>query len=157
MKILMKSCRPCRWGAFALTLAMTLWVLTTAAQPPRERRAHPPQWRGDIERFHEHDWNLWRGGHWTRARHEGRLGWWWVVGASWYFYPAPVYPYPNPWEPPPVVLVTPPVGTPPPAPPTQYWYYCETARGYYPYVSTCASGWKPVPSTPGEPTSGPSK
>ncbi len=23
------------------------------------------------------------------------MGWWRVLGASWYFYPTPVYPYPN--------------------------------------------------------------
>ena len=29
-----------------------------------------------------------------------------------------------------------------------YWYYCETSRGYYPYVRDCASGWKAVPPAP---------
>ncbi len=29
-----------------------------------------------------------------------------------------------------------------------YWYYCDSARGYYPYVKDCPSGWQPVPSTP---------
>ena len=29
-----------------------------------------------------------------------------------------------------------------------YWYYCETSRGYYPYVKDCASGWKAVPPAP---------
>ena len=31
----------------------------------------------------------WGGGHWLHDRHDGRLGWWWVVGPSWYFYPRP--------------------------------------------------------------------
>jgi hypothetical protein len=150
----MNTCRkigaPRRWFAGALTVVLTLGALTASAQAHKERRTPSPKWHGDIERFHEHDWNLWRNGHWTRARHEGRLGWWWVVGASWYFYPKPVYPYPNPWEPPPAVLVQPPVGTLPPAPTTQYWYYCEAARAYYPYVPTCVGGWKQVPATPGE-------
>ena len=63
-----------------------------------------------------------------------------------YYYPAPVY------YPPPVVVA--------PAGPTQYverseqapqagyWYYCETSRGYYPYVKDCPSGWKAVPPAP---------
>ena len=29
-----------------------------------------------------------------------------------------------------------------------YWYYCETSRGYYPYVKDCPSGWKAVPPAP---------
>jgi hypothetical protein len=29
-----------------------------------------------------------------------------------------------------------------------YWYYCETSRGYYPYVKDCATGWKAVPPAP---------
>lgn len=78
----------------------------------------------------------WRGGHWAHGHHGGRLGWWWVVGPSWYYYPAPVYPYP------PELLV------PLPAP-VQYWYYCEALRGYYPNVSACPTLWKAIPATPG--------
>jgi hypothetical protein len=28
------------------------------------------------------------------------------------------------------------------------WYYCDSAKGYYPYVSQCPEGWKSVPATP---------
>ena len=35
-----------------------------------------------------------------------------------------------------------------PAPQAGYWYYCETSRGYYPYVKECATGWKAVPPAP---------
>ena len=63
-----------------------------------------------------------------------------------YYYPGPVY-YPTP------VVVAPP--SPPvyverndQAPQAGYWYYCETARGYYPYVKECPSGWKAVPPAP---------
>jgi hypothetical protein len=132
----------------AVVVCIALLTLSSAANAQREHRARSPQWHGDIGRFHEHDWGLWRGGHWAHARHDGRLGWWWVVGASWYFYPSPIYPYPNPWEPPPAVLVTPPIGNAPPVPPTQYWYFCESSHGYYPYVQTCINGWKQVPTTP---------
>lgn len=136
-----------------LTVATVFLTLSSTVLAQREHRSRPPQWHGDIGRFHEHDWGLWRGGHWTRARHDGRLGWWWVVGTSWYFYPAPVYPYPNPWEPPPAIVVNPPLGYAPSAPPTQYWYYCESSRGYYPYVPTCADGWKQVPAMPSDASS----
>lgn len=132
-------------------LACASVVVTAALAQPQPRKPPPhaarPHWGGDIQRFHEHDWQLWRGGRWQHGSHAGRLGWWWVVGGVWYFYPAPVYPYPNPWEPPPVEYVTPPAGSVPP-PPTQYWYYCENAKGYYPYVPTCPGGWKQVPATP---------
>ena len=33
-------------------------------------------------------------------------------------------------------------------PPQQYWYYCDSARGYYPYVSNCPEQWRAVPATP---------
>jgi hypothetical protein len=29
-----------------------------------------------------------------------------------------------------------------------WWYYCETSRGYYPYVKECPAGWQRVPPTP---------
>lgn len=144
--------RTCLTPSTLALAAVTVAALTvgSAALAQRERHAPPPpRWHGDISRFHEHDWHLWRGGHWEYARHGGRIGWWWVVGGAWYLYPAPVYPYPNPWEPP-AVIVAPPVEPPPPppAPPTQYWYYCEASHGYYPYLTTCPGGWKPVPAIP---------
>lgn len=34
-----------------------------------------------------------------------------------------------------------------------YWYYCESARAYYPYVQQCPTGWLTVvPSVPTEGT-----
>ena len=63
---------------------------------------------------------------------------------------------------PPMVAGSDPVQTPPPpspAPPPQAgpapagapsgtWYYCESAKTYYPYVSDCKEGWRAVPATP---------
>jgi hypothetical protein len=107
-------------------------------------------WRGDIRHFRNHDFNRWRSGHWNHGYHDGRLGWWWVVSDLWYFYPQLVYPYPDPYTPPPVVVVqpTPQVQVPSAPPPTQYWYYCDQAKGYYPYVPNCPGGWRMVPATP---------
>ena len=28
------------------------------------------------------------------------------------------------------------------------WYYCDSPKGYYPYVHSCPSGWQKVPATP---------
>ena len=80
------------------------------------------------------------------------FGPYWGPGPFWgpypYYYPA-YYPAP----------VYAPVVVSPPQPvqyverndqPLQsgYWYYCETSRGYYPYVKECPSGWKAVPPAP---------
>jgi len=41
-----------------------------------------------------------------------------------------------------------------PAPPvvqqiqSNYWYYCESSKNYYPYVRECASGWQQIEPTP---------
>ncbi len=106
---------------------------------PRGHDGHVagPGWRDhDIHHFHDHDFARWRGGAWHHGWHGGRLGWWWVVGGVWYFYPAPVYPYPNPYEPP--------IGTPPPPP--QVYYYCDDPPGYYPYVPQCRVPWRTMPA-----------
>ncbi|MGB2819245.1 MAG: hypothetical protein WBC37_18710 [Burkholderiaceae bacterium] len=34
------------------------------------------------------------------------------------------------------------------AAPTQWWYWCASANGYYPYVSACSEGWQRVPPQP---------
>jgi hypothetical protein len=107
-------------------------------------------WHGDIARFHEHDWGLWRGGRWVHEDHDGRFGWWWIAGDAWYGYPAPVYPYPDPYQPPEVLAEAPAAAAPSASVPTN-WYYCEAARGYYPYVSTCPGGWKTVPANSAPP------
>jgi hypothetical protein len=96
-------------------------------------------WHGEWG-WHGMDGGRWHGGHWIHGVHLGRLGWWWVVGDGWYFYPAPVYPYPDPYVPPAVV-----------APQAGYWYYCPRASAYYPYVTECPGGWTPV--TPQAPAS----
>jgi len=55
-------------------------------------------------------------------------------GWGYYYYPPPTAVY----EPPPAEAVD----QPPPA----YWYYCGSARTYYPYVNTCPEGWQAVPA-----------
>jgi hypothetical protein len=58
-----------------------------------------------------------------------------------YAYPPPViYPPPVVYAPPPVIYTPPPVYQQPP----QTWYYCDNPAGYYPYVASCNSSWRPV-------------
>jgi hypothetical protein len=40
------------------------------------------------------------------------------------------------------------VPPPPRSSSSGYWYRCTSPEGYYPYVSSCRSGWQRVPATP---------
>ncbi len=127
---------------FSVLLVLSAMASTSMAEERGRGHDRGEPWRGEIHRFHERDIGIWRSGHWVHGRHDGRVGWWWIVRGMWYFYPAAVYPYPDPYQPP-VVNV------PPVAP--QYWYYCSDPAGYYPYLSHCALGWQKVPATPPAP------
>jgi len=155
----------CAAGFACITV---LGVATGAAAEPREHRGDG--WHGDIRAFHERDIQRWRGGRWYRGAYRGHFGWWWIVGGVYYWYPRPVYPYPDPLVPP-VYVEQPPVVTehsmpqqvpPPPSAPGQppqslpqaaagTWYYCDSAKSYYPYVADCPGGWRAVPATPNAP------
>ncbi|MGH7333122.1 MAG: hypothetical protein ACREKS_10345 [Candidatus Rokuibacteriota bacterium] len=78
-----------------------------------------------------------------------------------YYYPYGAYaPYPAPvivQQDPQVYIQQTPSAQAAPAPsdpgqpqPSQYWYYCEDERGYYPYVQQCPRGWMTVvpPASP---------
>lgn len=141
---------------------MALLGLAMAGMPAHAQRFEGHSaFHGDIGHFHEHDWAVWHGGHWEHSFHDGRWGWWWIAGGVWYFYPYPIYPYPDPYIPP---VVTAPVTVepaPPPAPQPTAWYYCASARGYYPYVPACPEGWRatapnsPAPTVPAAPPPAP--
>jgi hypothetical protein len=88
-----------------------------------------PGWHGDIHNF---DHGHWRGGHWWHGGYGGRDGWWWIVGPDWYWYSAPVYPYPDAYVPPGMT--------------SGYWYWCEQYQDYYPNVGACPSGWQAEPA-----------
>jgi len=115
-------------AAVALCAAMGLGIAVPA-------EAQQTWWRDDIHRFHEHDLGVWRQGRWFHGDHGGRLGWWWIVGGIWYFYPVPIYPYPDPYVPP---LAA--------APVPQYYYWCSLPPGYYPQVPVCRVPWQAVPA-----------
>jgi hypothetical protein len=70
-----------------------------------------------------------------------------VWGPGWYS------PYYSPYYYPPQVIVVPPpqpqvyieqVQEPAPTAGQQYWYFCKSAQGYYPYVKECPDGWQKV-------------
>lgn len=129
------------------------------------RRWHEPRHHHSYRDYR--DVNRWHEGYWRHSVISGRLGWYWVVGNEYFYYRAPVYPYPAPYvsevvvsptviQPAPV-FVQPPVVTVPVAPAAPViqqqnlppvWYYCEASKTYYPYVSKCAGEWKQVPAVP---------
>lgn len=136
-------------GGIALCIGMVSSFAVADRGHDDRHYSHGDHWHGDIRYFHVHDYPRWREGRWYHGRHGGAWGWWWIAADSWYLYPAPIYPYPDPYEPPVVVQ---PQSAPPanlPAPP-QNWYYCRSTRAYYPYVSTCPEGWQAVPAQPAD-------
>ncbi|HEX4299866.1 MAG TPA: hypothetical protein VH327_03260 [Gammaproteobacteria bacterium] len=102
---------------------------------------------GDIRYFHDRDFYAWHGGYWHHSWYGGRFGWWWVVSGVWFFYPVPVYPYPDPYVPSGFAAPPPPEAedAPPPAS-DQFWYFCPASNAYYPYVPACPTGWQQVPA-----------
>ena len=84
-------------------------------------------------------------GHHFRGHHGFRssvvIGGVWLGPGYWgpYWYP-PYYPY-YPYEPVPVAA-EPQTYIEQPGP--SYWYFCEAARAYYPYVRECPGGWLTV-------------
>jgi hypothetical protein len=58
----------------------------------------------------------------------------------------PPYAYP-PYAYPDYAPTTFPQQAPGPAP-AQSWYYCDAPKGFYPYVQSCGSGWRQVPTVP---------
>ena len=124
-----------RWMSGMVSFACAATVTSALAASPAH--AQDRWWHDDIHRFHERDMGVWRGGRWFHGNHGGRAGWWWIVGGVWYFYPAPVYPYPAP---PPEVVVAPAA-----VPAAQYYYWCGRPAGYYPYVQGCRVPWQAVP------------
>lgn len=102
----------------------------------------------------------WRGGHWGGRWYGPRIGlyvgapilwsaWYWGYPYYYdYYYPRGVYVerYPAPYmeEPAPTTEAAPSPGAPAQGP--TYMNYCESAKAYYPKVTTCPEGWKFLPS-----------
>lgn len=106
------------------------------------------------------------GGHGGGSWHGGGPVWWGLglgLGLGWeaaYFgYPYLDYPYTGYYYPyiPPTLIVPPSqtispqeamVVAPPNSPAASNWYYCDSSKGYYPYVTQCSEPWRMVPSVP---------
>ncbi len=67
------------------------------------------------------------------------------IGADFFFFP-PVF-----FAPPVVLAPGPPVYVQPPPQQPAYWYYCQSAKTYYPYVQQCPEGWLQVVPRPPAP------
>lgn len=139
-----------RRGVVVLAIGGIGLSLLAAALPAAARDGH---WSTQVRIGTPHP-SHWHNGRWQHGWRDGRVGWWWVVGPEWYYYPDRVYPYPEPYRPP-VVVVAPPVSAPQLPPPVMVqqaapavWYFCEAAQTYYPYVNSCPAGWKTVPAVP---------
>ena len=63
-----------------------------------------------------------------------------------YPYSYPVYEQPYPVY----VQSAPPPQVAPAQPIVPTWYYCNSSKGYYPYVANCPEGWRPVAAQPPE-------
>lgn len=142
---------PIRAGRLRMALcALAASLATVAAQPAAAQHRHHGGWHGGITLSHHHDRHARHGGwrkHHHHHHHHGRgHSWTWVAGSMPYYYPAPVYTYPNQWEPATITLE--PAAVPASPPPTQYWYYCDASSAYYPHVQSCPDGWRAVPATP---------
>lgn len=139
-----------RFALAAFLLAGSSVLLTTPsfASPPAGHSwgRHPGFHfaHRDFGHFTSFENRTWTAGRWNHGWHNGRLGWWWFAGGIWYFYDAPIYPYP--------AYVSDYYVDEGAYGPGSYWYYCSNPAGYYPYVQSCGTPWQPVPATPPQPT-----
>ncbi len=88
--------------------------------------------------FTSQEKEAWTHGSWRHTWHHHHFGWWWFADGFWFFYPEPLYPYPD--------YVGPEYYYEEGA--DYYWYWCDDPPGYYPYVQQCNDDWQPVPPTP---------
>lgn len=117
--------------------------------PPGGHPGHAPHFafaHRDFGHFTPFERSSWIGGRWNHGWHNGRFGWWWFAGGAWYFYGAPIYPYPG--------YVSDDYVDADDSAPGQTWYYCQSPPGYYPYVQSCRIPWQPVPASPPPPAAG---
>jgi hypothetical protein len=83
---------------------------------------------------------IWGPGYWGWPGYWGP-GWGGYYSGYYPSYPAVVYSEPR-------VYVERDEGAAAPSGSGQWWYWCASAKQYYPYVSTCSEGWQRVPPQP---------
>jgi hypothetical protein len=159
----MKTMKFLRAAVVGISLLGTT-ALTTPAMAQWHGGAHyGGGWGGGWHGDGHYGWGGgWRpgwgyGGYGWRGGWGWGWGWGWGVGAgiglglsaAWLAYPYSWYPWAyDPWAYPPAYAYNAPpqAGAVPNQAPN--WYYCESAKSYYPYVSSCAEGWRQVPASP---------
>jgi hypothetical protein len=105
-----------------------------------------------VDQIPDRDRHGWAQGHWSHGSHNGFSGWWWVLGASWYYYDNPYYPYPSPDSPSALVIDSydddDGQASQPVIAESSYRYYCPNPQGYYPTVQACNVEWTTVAVSP---------
>lgn len=101
------------------------------------------------------------GGHGGYGGHGGGHGYFDITIGPWapWYYPPIYYPpdyYPRtvvvqPIQPAPSVYIEQPDPETSTEEQTNYWYYCDKSRTYYPYVKECPAGWQRVTPQPPPP------
>lgn len=111
-------------------------------------------WHGGGGGWHGGGWG-WRGVGWGPRVFVGAgpaAPFWWY---PYYGYPyAYAYPYPYgypAYSSPVMVESSPQTYIQQETPAQQYWYYCQSSQGYYPYVTECPAGWQRVVPQPPPP------
>jgi hypothetical protein len=93
----------------------------------------------------------WLRGRWHHGCRNRICGWWWFTGTYWYWYAAPIYPYPDyisTYEAEESDEEAPAEATPPPDLSGDTYYYCADPSGYYPEISACNVPWEAVSAGP---------
>jgi hypothetical protein len=130
-----------RWQTWLDVLVMIAGLLVISPVPGHaDRGGHGYKGHGYRSDGHRGHWHRGHGHRGPRVFISPRL----VVPFGAYGRPYwEPYPYP-----PVVVAPAPRVYVEPSPPPPQYWYYCDAAQAYYPYVQQCPGEWRPVLPTP---------
>ncbi len=141
--------KPLKTFAAVVAIAVGLMAVAESASA-RDRHGHHHHGHHHGARFSFGFWGgpgFWGPGYWGPG--------YWGPGFGYWGPPAVVYapaPEPRVWVESDQAVATPPVSSVPSDPNApQWWYWCGSARGYYPYVSSCAEGWQRVAPQPTPP------
>lgn len=131
------------------TLAAAIAVTASCMAASAPASAHGRWNRGPSVNF---SFGYWGGPYWGGPGYWGPgYGYW--GGPAVVYAPSPVVVAPEPRvyveSDPAPVATPPPVSSAAPSAP-QWWYWCASARGYYPYVASCAEGWQRVTPQPSQ-------
>lgn len=128
-------------------LVMTAVLLVISTGPGHaDRGGHGYKEYGYRSHGHRGHWHRGHGFHHGYRGPRVRVGI--GIGTFWgpYWGGGPYWPHDA--YPPVVVAPAPRVYVAPAPPPPTYWYYCDAAQAYYPYVQQCPGGWRQVLPTP---------